>query len=65
MTTVVGESPVVPTAYTPGTGESAIMKDVVATAQVGSVSRDDVDTPKIQVCLAWCIRISCMRARYI
>ena len=39
MTTVVGESPLVPTAYTPGTGESAITKDVVATAQVGSVSR--------------------------
>jgi hypothetical protein len=65
VTTVVGESPLVPTAYTPGTGESAITKDVVATAQVGSVSRGDVDTPKIQVCLAWHIRISCMYARYI
>jgi hypothetical protein len=65
VTGAVGESPHVSPASPPGTGEPVITKDVVASAQLGSMSRGDVDTPKIQVCLAWHVRISCMYARYI
>ena len=54
-----GESQHVPAAFSAGTGESAITKDVVAGAQVGTaVPRSDVDAPKIQVSTTWRFWIS-------